>query len=717
MPLPKSKKTAGLGKAIIRDRFKGNTRPRDGDTTLHTTNLDDGPSWTKLRSITQERDLDEFLNTAQLAGINFTAEKLNITVVTNTYNNPFLLDAEKERETLKRHAANKDKLTIPRRPKWNKTTTAEQLEYQEKNAFLKWRRKLSYLQEQEEFLLTPFEKNLEVWRQLWRVIERSQLIVQIVDARNPLFFRSTDLEKYVKEVDSNKKNVLLVNKADLLTDKQRQIWADYFESQNIKYIFFSAILAQVENFENVPAKELDDESIQKESLKTENENDESKTKVVNPEQVVSQGISTTSILTTDVPAHKINKDNVLQASSPILENEVSSKDDELEEDIDNNMEHLSINQENILNVHENDISLQPLRDERIRIHTTSDLISLLVAEANEIEGTAQTDAPQKLTIGLVGYPNVGKSSTINALLGQKRVSVSSTPGKTKHFQTLQLSSTLTLCDCPGLVFPNFATTNADMVCNGVLPIDQLREFTGPAALVAQRIPRKVLEAIYGITIRTKSSDEGGDGVPTAEELLTAYAIARGFTKAGFGEPDESRAARYILKDYVNGRLPFCHPPPDTIPAREFNAESHNIDHFLKLKKKSTGASADTKIEKGADIFSLGTSLSTSDNSVSMTGEKAQVLDKSFFSKPPTASVQVKGNKFASFNSNNGFHRVNIYPLHGKIADDGTLIDTKEGFTSSQFSIAQNLLLSPAIGKKHHKKGKKNVKNRSRSGYE
>lgn len=38
------------------------------------------------------------------------------------------------------------------------------------------------------------------------------------------------------------------------------------------------------------------------------------------------------------------------------------------------------------------------------------------------------------TIGFVGYPNVGKSSTINALLAEKKVPVSATPGKTKHLQ-------------------------------------------------------------------------------------------------------------------------------------------------------------------------------------------------------------------------------------------------------------------------------------------
>ncbi|XP_048621385.1 GTPase LSG1-1-like [Brassica napus] len=50
------------------------------------------------------------------------------------------------------------------------------------------------LEENEKLVLTPFEKNLDICRQLWRVLERSDLIVMVVDARDTLFYRCPDLE-------------------------------------------------------------------------------------------------------------------------------------------------------------------------------------------------------------------------------------------------------------------------------------------------------------------------------------------------------------------------------------------------------------------------------------------------------------------------------------------------------------------------------------------
>lgn len=59
--------------------------------------------------------------------------------------------------------------------------SAEAVDAQERQAFVAWRRELARLEEQEGLVLTPFEKNLEVWRQLWRVLERSHIVVQVMD--------------------------------------------------------------------------------------------------------------------------------------------------------------------------------------------------------------------------------------------------------------------------------------------------------------------------------------------------------------------------------------------------------------------------------------------------------------------------------------------------------------------------------------------------------
>ena len=130
------------------------------------------------------------------------------------------------------------------------------------------------LSEQESLLLTPFERNIEVWRQLWRVLERSHLVVQIVDARNPLRFRCEDLERCIREIEGpegekgsgpgRRKPLLLVNKADLLTREQRRLWAVYFEKEGIDFAFYSAATAtaiQQKEAETLPVAELEAEEL------------------------------------------------------------------------------------------------------------------------------------------------------------------------------------------------------------------------------------------------------------------------------------------------------------------------------------------------------------------------------------------------------------------------------------------------------------------------
>ena len=163
-----------------------------------------------------------------------------------------------------------------------------------------------------------FERNIEVWRQLWIACERAEVIAQLVDARDPLFFYNRDLQRLYP----SKRHVVLCNKADLAAD-------------------------------TVAAK------------------------------------------------------------------------------------------------------LTPLKDVAVYLYS---------ARAGAFE------FPLSGNVALVGFPNVGKSSTINTILKHKKARVSATPGKTQHLQTIRTKDFM-LIDCPGLVFPGHS--KLDLVLHGVLNVDQV----------------------------------------------------------------------------------------------------------------------------------------------------------------------------------------------------------------------------------------------------
>lgn len=54
----------------------------------------------------------------------------------------------------------------------------------------------------------------------------------------------------MKTIDDNKENVILVNKADLLTIEQRSAWAEFFEKENVKVIFWSALAEAIQLMAN-----------------------------------------------------------------------------------------------------------------------------------------------------------------------------------------------------------------------------------------------------------------------------------------------------------------------------------------------------------------------------------------------------------------------------------------------------------------------------------
>jgi len=273
-----------------------------------------------------------------------------------------------------------------------------------------------------------------------------------------------------------------------------------------------------------------------------------------------------------------------------------------------------------------------------------------------------------------------------------------------------------LCDCPGLVFPQFATTKADLVCDGVLPIDQLREYTGPVSLLTLRLPQEILEATYGLKIKTKGVEEGGDGKVTAENFLIAYAskyspdavrffadleiVARGYVRSGQGNPDEARAARYILKDYVNGKLLFCHPPPG-ISEESFNEPTRKNSLLRASGKKQAPV---TRVGKDSDTFVPSNIIPPTGSSIlpaQALGSKSRAIDQDFFERG--SALQSK-----AIVQGEGFTRAKVYPHQNAIADDGTPIQGKQNRLAA-------LLQQVETGKRHKKM--KRVKQRSGKGYD
>ena len=77
-------------------------------------------------------------------------------------------------------------ILIPRRPEWTAEMSKEELDRGEKDSFLDWRRALAEKEEDVGVVFTPFEKNIEFWRQLWRVIERSGNLIYFRPGSNPV---------------------------------------------------------------------------------------------------------------------------------------------------------------------------------------------------------------------------------------------------------------------------------------------------------------------------------------------------------------------------------------------------------------------------------------------------------------------------------------------------------------------------------------------------
>mmetsp|Transcript_42569 Transcript_42569/g.70852 ORF Transcript_42569/g.70852 Transcript_42569/m.70852 type:complete len:467 (-) Transcript_42569:478-1878(-) len=274
--------------------------------------------------------------------------------------------------------------------------------------------------------------------ELRKVIESSDVIIEVLDARDPMGTRCTEAEEMIKEADMHKRVILLLNKIDLVPKENAVAWLTRLREE-LPAVAFKC-------------------STQKQR----------------------QHIAQSSV-------------EPLSASSGLIQGSMCLGADQL---------------------------LQLLKN---------------YARSHKIKTS--------LTVGLIGMPNVGKSSVINSLKRCRAVNVANTPGSTKSVQEVHLDKHIRLLDCPGIVFSKDTNDPLNVLRNAVR-IEKLEDMMTPVECVLERCKKEELMKLYKIQTFN-----------TPNEFLAAIAHKLGKLKKG-GIPDLSLAARTILQDWNRGHIQY-----------------------------------------------------------------------------------------------------------------------------------------------------------------
>jgi nuclear GTP-binding protein len=286
-----------------------------------------------------------------------------------------------------------------------------------------------------------------------QVIENSDVILEVLDARDPLSCRNKELENKIKSGKYSKKIILILNKIDLIPVQNAIDWQKYLSNEFPCVLFKSNTQSQ------------------------------------------SNNLSQSNLFDKNLKEQKEYISEILKGNK-------------------------SIGGEELLNILKNYSRID--------------------------EGTKSN-----IVVGVIGIPNVGKSSLINSLTRGKNVGVSNTPGFTKGLQEVILDNNLRLLDCPGVVMSN----DENNILHNVIRTEDIKEPLEVVGKILKKMTMDYFLKTYNLDISILKGSE-----LTLEKVV--YLVGeklKKYKKGGIVDLDKS--ARIIINDWNLGKLKYYSVPP------------------------------------------------------------------------------------------------------------------------------------------------------------
>ena len=461
-------------------------------------------------------------------------------------------------------------IDIPTRPAWHESMKARKLHEVEEAAFESYLTNL-YAQ-YPPTRLNHFEHNLQVWRQLWRVCEMSDVLVISADARHPLFHFPPSLYRYV--VDMGREVVLVLNKVDLIDGDTLKGWVEWFKRKfpALEVVCFSSFpngeavvsdevdltkkrRVKRETGKRTPAGVTDLMALLERKLreKLAKAKQAEKAKAEEERKEDPQGGTAPTPSSDSQPQRSRGRSRVKDSTGavPAAPKEPERKEAPVTEESADDAEQTAASSAATPQgqatttpspAEVSGASAQRPSRQKARLTASTNAaastssppadVSTIAADAADGDANDPTEQSEEddelvtlhapapvrpsrasiLIVGVIGHPNAGKSSLLNSLFGRAVVSASDTPGHTKHLQTLALTPTIAVVDSPGLVFPAVDMPRELQALCGIFPIQQLREPYSAIAYLAERVP---LERVYALK-RVREEEGRGKKKGTGE---------------------------------------------------------------------------------------------------------------------------------------------------------------------------------------------------------